>query len=55
MATARTKLATAADLSALPGHVRAEIIGLGDVVRAEPFESAELRVSVLFGVEDEEE
>ena len=48
MATARTKLATAADLSALPDHVRAEI-------RAEPFESAELRVSVLFGVEDEDE
>lgn len=29
--------------------------GSGDIVRAEPFEAAELRVAVLFGVEDEEE
>src|SRR3954470_23394798 len=29
--------------------------GLGDVVRAEPFEATELRTSVLFGIEDEED
>jgi hypothetical protein len=27
----------------------------GDVVRAEPFESVELRISTLFGVEEDEE
>jgi len=27
----------------------------GDVIRAEPFESTELRVSTLFGIEDDEE
>ena len=27
----------------------------GDVVRAEPFEAVELRLSTLFGVEDDEE
>ena len=29
--------------------------GPGEVVRAEPFEATELRISVLFGIEDEEE
>jgi Uma2 family endonuclease len=37
------------------GYLVALTAGLGDVVRAEPFASAELRVSVLFGVEDEDD
>jgi hypothetical protein len=29
--------------------------GEADVVRAEPFEAMELRIAVLFGIEDDEE
>jgi hypothetical protein len=37
------------------GYLVTLTAGLGDVVRAEPFESLELRVSVLFGIEDEDD
>lgn len=37
------------------GYLTVVTAGLGDVVRAEPFESADLRIAVLFGVEDEDE
>ena len=38
-----------------PGYLVVLTAGLGDVVRAEPFASTELRISVLFGIDDEEE
>jgi hypothetical protein len=37
------------------GYLVALTAGPGEVVRPEPFDSTELRVSVLFGIEDEEE
>jgi Uma2 family endonuclease len=37
------------------GYLVTLTASIGDVVRAEPFESVELRISVLFGIEDEEE
>jgi Uma2 family endonuclease len=37
------------------GYLVVLTAGLGDVIRAEPFESTELRVSVLFGLDDEDD
>jgi len=37
------------------GYLVVLTAGLGEVVRAEPFEAMELRISALFGIEDEEE
>lgn len=37
------------------GYLVALTAGAGDVVRAEPFDAVELKVSVLFGLEDDED
>jgi Uma2 family endonuclease len=37
------------------GYLVALTAASGDVVRAEPFDAVELRVSTLFGIEDDDE
>jgi Uma2 family endonuclease len=38
-----------------PGYVVVLTAGQSDIVHAEPFESVELRIAALFGIEDDEE